>query len=188
MKHTITAIALGLAATGTAFAEDNSGNWGGAYGGIQLGYGSGDFDAGTGDIEADGAVGGFHLGYNWDLGDWVVGAEFQFDAADLEVESGIGTGSFDQIARLNLRAGRDLGKGLIYGSAGLAYANFDGEGGAFSADLSDPGYVVGIGYDYKLNDKWTLGGQYQYHVFDDFGADGNDVDFGTAHIRASYNF
>lgn len=175
---------------------DRSGDWSGAYGGIQLGYGSGDYATGRDDdsdgnddeFEADGVIGGLHVGYLWDFGNWVMGPELQYDAANLEADNGSGTGTFDEIARLNLRIGRDLGQGLLYGSVGVAYANFDGDTGSLAGDVDDNGYVVGIGYDYKLNQSWTVGGQYQHHMFDDFGSAGSDFDFGTAQLRASYNF
>lgn len=164
------------------------GDWQGGYAGVQLGYGFGEFSVDTDDFDADGIVGGLHLGYNWDLGDWVVGPELQYDAGDLSFDDEDGEGSFDNIARLKMRAGRDLGQGLLYGSAGLAYTNFDGVSGVTDIDFDDPGYVVGVGYDYKMSESWTLGGEYQYHMFDDFGEDGNDVDFSTVHLKASYNF
>lgn len=167
---------------------DTSGDWAGGYAGVQLGYGTGDFSTNLNDYDSDGVIGGFHAGYNWDLGNWIFGPELQYDFTDLDIDSGSGSGTFDEIVRLNLRVGRDLGRGLLYGSAGIAYANFDGVSGAISGDLDDSGYVLGLGYDYRLNGAWTIGGQYQYHEFDDFGADGNDVDFGTLHLRASYNF
>lgn len=163
-------------------------DWSGAYGGVQLGYGTGEFSTDTDDYDSDGVIGGFHLGYNWNMGDWVVGTELQYDKSELEIDSGTGSGSFDEIARLKLRAGREFGAGLLYGTAGLAYANFNGASGALSGDLNDPGYTLGLGYDYRLNERWTLGGEYQHHMFDDFGATGNDVDFGTAHVRVSYGF
>lgn len=164
------------------------GDWGGGYAGLQLGYGTADFTTDLDDYDTDGVIYGFHAGYLWDFGDWVAGPELQYDFTDLDISSDGGSGSFDEIARLNLRAGRDLGRSLIYGSIGIAYANFDGVSGALSGDLDDPGWVVGIGYDYKATENWVFGAQYQYHQFDDFGADGNDVDFGTFHLRASYQF
>ena len=208
MYRTASMIAIGLVMAGVAHAGDptpaaagaglippsgtvakqTGGDWTGGYAGVQLGYGSGDFTTSLNDYSSDGIIGGFHVGYNWDFGDWVVGPELQYDFADLSIDSGGGTGTFDEIARLNLRVGLDLGRGLLYGSAGLAYANFDGASGALSGDLDDEGYTIGIGYDYRLTDMWTIGGQYQYHQFDDFGTAGNDVDFGTVHLRASYNF
>ncbi|GGH35993.1 Opacity protein [Cribrihabitans marinus] len=168
-----------------------SGDWGGFYAGGQLGYGFGSLDLdprNIDDLDTDGIVGGLTLGYLWDLGNWVVGPELQYDFSDLSVDEPSGSGSFDGIARLKARAGYDLGRSMVYGSAGVAYTNFDGLSGVNDIDLDDPGYVVGIGYDYQVNDSWVVGGEYQHHVFDDFGADGNDVDFGTVHLRATYQF
>lgn len=168
-----------------------SGDWSGAYGGLQLGYGFGEFDpdpTNIGELDSDGVVGGFHLGYNWDFGQWIAGAELQYDASDLSVDDGTTSGNFDGIARLKGRMGYDLGNSMVYGSAGVAYTNFDGFDGVTDIDFDDPGYVVGVGYDYKVNENWVLGAEYQHHMFDDFGAPGNDVDFGTVHVRASYQF
>ncbi len=165
-----------------------SGDWQGGYAGLQLGYGFGDFSFNVDDFDTDGVIGGIHAGYLWDMGTWVIGPEFQYDAADLSFDTSTGSGSFDEIARLKLRVGRDMEQGLFYGSAGVAYANFDGVSGITDIDFDDPGYVVGVGYDYRMNSNWVLGGEYQFHKFNDFGADGNDVDFSTVHLRASYQF
>ncbi len=166
-----------------------TGNWEGGYVGGQLGYGFGEFDVTPPNtFDTDGVIGGFHVGYLWDFGDWVVGPELQYDWSDLSFNSGGNSGSFDGIARLKVRGGRDLGDGLLYASAGVAYTNFDGVSGVTNIDFDDPGYVVGVGYDYKVSEDWVVGGEYQYHKFDDFGAAGNDVDFGTVHLRASYKF
>ena len=165
-----------------------AGNWEGGYAGVQLGYGFGEFSLDTDDFDTDGVIGGFHLGYLWQNGAWVFGPELQYDFADLAIDSAGSTGNFDEIARLKMRVGRDMGRGLLYGSAGVAYANFDGVSGITDIDFSDPGYVIGVGYDYQMTDTWTLGAEYQHHMFDDFGTPDNDVDFGTVHLRASYQF
>ena len=166
-------------------------DWSGPYAGLQLGYGFSELNLDPGDIDeldSDGVIGGFHIGYLWDFGDWVVGPELQYDAAELSVDGDSGSGSFDEIARLKVRAGRDLGQSMVYGSAGFAYTNFDGLSGVDDIDFEEPGYVLGVGYDYRLNQGWTVGAEYQWHRFNDFGFDGNDVDLQTVHLRASYNF
>ena len=108
--------------------------WAGPYVGGQLGYAYSEFDLGNispNDFSNDSVIGGLTLGYLWSAGNgWYLGPEFQYDWADLTVtDPGTGnTASFDEIARLKLIAGRELGNGLLYGSAGVAYANFDGVG------------------------------------------------------------
>ena len=169
-----------------------SGDWGGFYAGAQLGYGFGNLDLDPtqiGDVDADGALGGFTAGYNWDLGDWVLGVEAQYDWANLSVSNDTGaSGSFDDFFRLKARAGRDLGNTLIYASAGAVYSNFSGATNVLDIDWNDPGYVLGVGVDYKLNETWVLGGEYLYQRFNDFGTDGNDVDVNGVYVRAMYQF
>lgn len=169
--------------------------WAGGYLGGQLGYSYGDFDLGDTDLDNlddDQVIGGLTAGYLWDVGrGFYVGPEFQYDFADLTVsdpDTG-GTADFDEIARLKLIVGRELGNGLIYGSAGVAYASLDGVGDVFDGfDGSDTSYVVGIGYDYRVGDNATVGVEYMYHDFTGIGSNGADVSLNTLHLKASYRF
>jgi len=170
--------------------------WAGGYVGAQLGYAFSDFDLGSvtspDDFNEDSVIGGITAGYLWDLGNgWYLGPEFQYDWADLSVaDSTTGdSADFDEIARLKLIAGYELGNGLLFGSVGVAYASLDSVGGVFDAiDGSDTSYVVGLGYDYRVGDNWTVGGEYQYHNFTGIGDAGGDVDVNTIHLRAMYRF
>ncbi|WP_282128856.1 outer membrane protein [Roseobacter litoralis] len=162
--------------------------WAGAYAGVQLGYAYSDFDfddAIDGDNDGDDLIGGIHFGYLWDVGSgWYVGPEFQYDFTDVEIRDA-DTGdtiSFDEIARLKLVVGYELGNGLAYGSGGIAYSALDDAGDVFDGfDGSDTNYVVGFGYDYRVGDNWTIGGEYQYHDFD-------DLNVNTLHLKAAYRF
>ena len=74
-------------------------------------------------LDADTGVVGVHAGYNRDLGDWVVGAEVDYDRVDANLSrGGAGGEELDSIARLKLRAGYDLGPTLLYATAGSARA------------------------------------------------------------------
>ncbi len=167
-----------------------SADWSGFYVGGQLGYGFGELSFDVDDFDLDGVIGGFHAGYLWDTGQFVFGPEIQYDFADLTVTDADGnTGSFDEILRLKLRGGAEVGpRGLVFGSVGAAYANFDGVGGVLDIDFDDPGLVLGFGYEHQITDQWSIGGEYQWHQFDDFGAPDNDVNLQTIHLRASFNF
>lgn len=151
-------------------------DWSGFYGGAQLGYG----DV-RDDLNGDGAVGGVHAGYMWDFGGWVAGGEVDYDLADIGLDGG---GSLDSIARLKLRAGADLGRTLVYGTAGLAQAQAEVGG----ADLDDTGWLAGIGMSYRLSENWTLGGEILGHRFEDFDGTGADVEAATATARMSFRF
>lgn len=156
------------------------GDWGGFYAGAQLGYA--DVDSNGAGLDGDGIIGGVHGGYRWDLGGTVLGAEIDFDAADVDLGGDIG--NLDSVARLKLLAGADLGRALVYATAGVAYADATVGG----ADLSDNGYFGGVGVDYALSEQWTVGGEVLFHRFDDFDDSGVDLDATTVKAKVSYRF
>lgn len=170
--------------------------WEGGYVGGQLGYSFSEFDLeasnAPSDFDSDNVIGGVTAGYLWQVGNgWYVGPEFQYDFADISVTdaSSGDTASFDEIARLKLIVGYELGNGLLYGSAGVAYASFDDAGTVFDGfDGDDTSYVIGVGYDYRVADFWTVGGEYMYHSFSGIGDAGGDVDVNTVHLKATYRF
>lgn len=164
-------------------------SWQGGYVGGQIGYAYGDFSLDLGDFDNDSFIGGLTLGYLWSLGNgWYLGPEFQYDWADISITDPDtnDTATFDNIARLKLIAGYELGNGMLYGSIGYAYTSLDGIGDFF--DGSSNGYVVGIGYDWKVADNWAVGGEYMYQAFDGIGAGGGDVDVNTIYLKATYRF
>lgn len=156
------------------------GNWGGPYIGAQIGYG--DMDSNGGGLDGDGAIGGLHAGYRWDLGTTVLGAEIDADAADIRL--GAGTDSLDSVARLKVMAGYDMGQTLIYATAGAAHAKADVGG----ASLSDTGWLAGVGLDYAVSDRWVVGGEILTHKFDNFDSSGVDFDATTAKLKVSFRF
>lgn len=176
------ALALSVPAAGlVAQAAQAQERWTGPYAGVQLGYGDFDTDrAATGD--ADGVIGGVHAGYNWDLGDWVWGAEFSYDFADADFDGG---GSIEEIARLGGRVGRDLGRTLVYGTAGAAWADADLAGGGSN---DETGWFIGGGVDYDVSEQWVVGGRVLYTDIGDLAGPGNDVDGASVELRASFRF
>lgn len=154
-----------------------TGDWTGGYVGGQLGYANVDVDG----TDGDGPFGGLHAGYQSDMGTWVVGGEVDYDFADIELDGG---GTIDNIARLKLRGGYDMGNTLFYATAGAAYAEADVGGSNFS----DWGWLAGIGLDVKLSQAVSVGGELLYHQFDDFDDTGLDVDATTIAARVSYHF
>lgn len=147
-------------------------DWTGGYAGVQLGYG----EAETAGLDGDGAIGGVFVGYNHDFGNYVLGGEFDASASDISV----GGTDVDSIYRLKLRAGYDAGPALIYAVAGGASVE--------TSAGDDSGYVAGLGVDYKVTDRVTLGGEYLYHNFDSFAGTASEGEFNTFSARVSYNF
>ncbi len=166
--------------------------WEGFYVGGQLGYAFSDFDVNSdtvSDFDEDNVIGGITAGYLWSLGNgWYLGPEFQYDFTDISVTDDI-TGdkvSLDGVARLKLIAGYELGNGMLYGSAGFAYADFDSVGNVL--DFDSDSYVVGLGYDWRVGDNWTVGAEYMFQTFDGAGSASGDVDLNSIYFKAAYRF
>lgn len=152
-------------------------DWTGGYVTGRLGYGDASDPA-----DGNGMTYGIGGGYDWDLGDWVVGVAGNYDGADIDL--GTGGDSLDSIARLGVRAGRDLGRTLVYATAGAARA----EAAVGGADLSDNGWYAGVGLDYALNDRWTVGGELLTNRFSDFDGTGSDLRATTASVNVGLRF
>lgn len=199
MKMMIFSLMASVAMAGTAMAADavvynepapqtapvtTDYNWSGFYIGGQLGYGWADLEGAAlgGSVDADGVLGGVHAGYNYDLGTFVIGAEVDFDLADLQLDGGLG--EIDRVARGKLKGGVAFDRALAYVTGGIAYAEADTVLGNFD----DIGYAVGGGLDYAVTDDIIVGGEYLYHGFDDFDDTGIDVDVHTVKAKVSFKF
>ncbi len=157
-------------------------DWSGAYVGAQLGYG--DVDSNDAGLDGNGWLGGVHAGYRWDLGNWVAGTELTWDKTAIDLGDTAGD-ELDSVAALKLTAGREIGNSLVYGALGIAQANAST---AVGEDLSDTGLVYGLGFDYAVNDSWTVGGEVLEHKFDDFDGTGVDFDATTVKAKVSLQF
>jgi outer membrane immunogenic protein len=142
-------------------------------------------------------IGGAQVGYNWQIGSWVVGIEGDFDFAE----------NINYLASARGRLGWALGDWLFYGTGGVAFIDTDNDFVVVSADNgpisftngeSDTGFVVGGGIDYKVAPHLSLGLEGLYY---DFGSDttrlsaGNepfvleeDQDFAVVRARLNYHF
>jgi outer membrane immunogenic protein len=157
-----------------------SSDWSGFYAGAQVGYG--DLDSNGAGLDGTGNLYGVHAGYRWDFGQYVAGAELDWDNSDIDL--GAAGDTLDDVTRLKLMAGADLGRALVYGTAGAAHASATVGG----ADLSDTGYFYGAGVDFAVSDRWTVGGELLQHNFNDFDSSGVDIDATTVSARVSLRF
>ncbi|MBU2865453.1 outer membrane protein [Pacificibacter marinus] len=153
-----------------------SADWTGFYGGLSAGYGWGDDVA----DDADDATYGLFGGYNYDLGNWVLGGELEYAKTDLDN----GTAAIDDMTRLKLRAGYDLGKVVVYGIVGANYANATIGG----TDYSDTGVSYGLGADYALSDAVVAGFEVLQNDFNEFDDSGSDLSATTVGAKVAYRF
>ncbi len=167
--------------------------WQGAYIGINGGYGWSNSTF----TKPEGGFGGGQIGYNWQRDRFVFGLEGDIQAADI---SGRAYNPFlDATARTDTnwfstvrgRLGFANGPILIYGTGGLAVAEFDTRfnSGDFSFHNSETkaGYAVGGGVEWAFAPNWSMKAEYLYLGF---GDDKNDInqDFQTVRVGLNYKF
>lgn len=156
-------------------APDMGGDWTGFYTGLQLGYGDAD---GPGALDGNDSMYGFHAGYDYDFGKFVLGGEIDYDKTDIDLG---GAANIDSVARAKIKGGYDFGNSLVYATGG--YARADTSGG------DEDGAFYGIGMTYKVSEQYSVGAELLEHQFNDIGnTAGNDLDVTTFTLRGSYRF
>ena len=171
-KGPLLALAAALAAPGLAAGGD----WTGAYGGFQFSVLGGEA-AGAAGGDGSGALAGLHAGYDVDFGRFVLGAGVDLGFGGIDVGPSV---EVDGLARLGLRAGADLGRTFVYGTAGIARADT-------SLGTGDGGFA-GLGAGWRVGERMTVGGEVVYQQFDDVNGSGVDLDATTATARVTFSF
>lgn len=203
-------------------------SWAGFYVGGQIGYQWGNVDqterftatgttTSTQSWDIDGAVGGAHIGYNFQFGQFVFGIEGDLEASGMNGSAAgltpgfVGTeidGSWQASirARFGIVAWNNL---LIYGTAGIAWADLDrrysftfgGPNPSLPGDFfssTEAGFTIGAGAEWMFARNWSARVEYRYT---DFGTITdvapaslplfnyeNDINFHTVRFGVSYHF
>jgi len=193
-------------------------NWSGVYVGLNAGYSWGhssiDYAQGSGfifgvppflaggglatSVDPGSFIGGGQLGFNYQSGIWVFGAEADIawrdrtDTATFTLNPVVvGVGGGDTLllsdeqkwvgtvrGRLGISPG-SMSNWLFYVTGGLAYGGFEhavtqncnvacGQVRVFSDSTTKAGWTVGGGVEVALNRNWSVGAEYLYM---DFGTD-----------------
>ena len=129
MKKTILAMTVAMTAAGTAAAADlprgpapyypppaSVYNWTGAYAGLNLGYEWGKVT--NSGIDPSGVAGGGQIGYNWQSGQFVFGAEADIQASAADDTFAPYKFSNPWFGTLRGRAGFAINNILLYGTFG----------------------------------------------------------------------
>ena len=153
-------------------------NWTGFYLGAHVGYGWADFGgfdpvtgATTGSRSANGFIYGGQLGFNYQLGSWVLGIEGEFTFGDVKDREELGGGSFAEIKLEHIytaaaRIGYAFDRTLLYGKIGGAWTqekyNFAVLGGTATGSVDRSGWLLGVGLEYAFLANWTAKIEYNY--------------------------
>ena len=206
--------ALGLVAAGAASAADLPSRkgpvvapvyvpvftWTGFYVGANAGYGWGNVNLNgwannIGNL--DGFVGGGQIGYNYQMGQFVIGAEADIQGADLGTGRNVFGDSVktEYFGTVRARVGVAFDRFMPYITGGWAYGNVKTSIPtlAFSSDRSHTGgWTVGGGVEYAFTNNLIGGVEYLYVDLGEkniLGA-GTKVgtDFSVVRARLSYKF
>jgi outer membrane immunogenic protein len=207
-------------------------SWTGFYIGVNVGYGWGDaathfeplpsatsfinLDPTTRQPDPAGIFGGGQLGYNFQLGKFVLGAEADFQGSDMEgtektspIVQFIGApnnpGTFleahektDWFGTFRFRVGfTPFCRLLVYGTGGLAYGNVNysattdfttNRGPIYhsSFDNTKVGWTAGGGLEYALTHRWSVKVEYLYYDLGDESSTANASDGRPFQVR--YNW
>ncbi|QPF94952.1 outer membrane protein [Bradyrhizobium commune] len=181
-----------------------------AAGGVAI-----DPPVGEGCHNASGGTVGAQLGYRWQKGHWVLGAEAEGNWADFKgnnvsliVPPINNRTKIDSFGLFTGQLGYTVNGLLFYGKTGAAvahakYDEFIPGVGVVSNNLTQTrwGYSAGFGVEYAFAENWSVGGEYDHLFLGHHGGDlaspsllppvrtekfGQDVDIGL--IRVSYRW
>lgn len=158
--------------------------WTGPYVGVQAGIGNGDISSVNGSlVDITGPIYGLHAGYLFDFGAIVVGAEVDYNLADITGNLD-GPATITELYHIKARAGYDAGSVFLYGTGGYAYGTFE-----FGSTNSIDAVFYGAGAEYMISSNWSAGAEVLFHSFEDVtGSGAFDLDVTTIQARASYHF
>jgi outer membrane immunogenic protein len=204
-------------------------NWTGFYVGAHLGWARVDLSEtvvaapagfGTGTVSGrdDGFIYGGQVGFNYQIGQFVLGVEGQLSGADIGSSGTVvtvvapattltvtGTSSVDWMATLAARFGVAFGNALFYGKAGFAWMDWSSSAvgtsttggvvttiGTTTGGGTETGYMLGVGLEYGFTPNWSAKIEYNYLDFGNERRTGGgftvDSDLTTHLVKAGINY
>ena len=155
-------------------------SWTGFYVGINGGYGWSRFTGtgtfGSDSVTAKGWLGGATVGFNYQAGRFVIGAEGDFAWANVKYDTPLFAGTLtlknDYFITAAVRLGYAFDRTLVYGKVGAAWTRDkwdgnDGIGGTVTATSNRTGWMLGAGVEYAIWENLSAKVEYNYLMFPD---------------------
>ncbi len=158
-------------------------SWAGFYAGGQLGYQWGRSTFSTHvpgealtlqqpSYSDAGVLGGAHVGYLWQVHQFVFGLEGDIDGSNYNGSAqSLGTireSTHENVmGSLRARAGYTWNRILAYGTGGVAFSTFRNTGSVAGVtqnadDTMRVGWTLGAGLEYAVNNDWSVRAEYRY--------------------------
>jgi len=164
-------------------------SWAGPYVGATLGYQWGAVD--NNPTRPTGVAGGAEVGFNWQHGNFVYGAETDINLSAAEDTFAPWQFSNPWFGTLRGRAGIAINNVLIYGTAGLAYGGLTAEtAGNLSESHTSFGWVAGGGAEVGFTPHWSAKAEWLYLDYADrnFSVTGTSNGLATNLLRLGVNY
>jgi outer membrane immunogenic protein len=168
--------------------EEVSFDWTGFYVGAFGGYGFGESDDGLGTIDIEGALAGGTVGYNHQIGQFVVGLEADGAWSGIEGDDAGFETSIDWLSTVRGRVGFALDNFLIYGTGGAAIGEVTYFDGVDEDSDTRVGWTAGGGVEAALTDNISIKGEYLYVDLGEEELLGTDVDFNAHTVKGGINY
>lgn len=168
--------------------EQASFDWSGFYIGAFGGYGWGETDDGFDSVDIEGALAGGTVGYNHQMGQFVVGLEADGAWSGIEGDDAAFDTSIDWLSTVRGRVGFALDNFLIYGTGGAAIGEVSYDDGIVDDSDTRVGWTAGGGVEAAVTDNISIKGEYLYVDLGEEEIGGTDVDINAHTVRGGINY
>ena len=156
-------------------------NWNGLYAGLNIGYEWGKVT--NSGFNPGGVAGGGQLGYNWQIGQFVLGGETDIQASAADDTFAPYKFSNPWFGTLRGRAGFAINNILLFATAGLAYGELKAELGNLDESKTLVGWTGGVGMEVGFTPSWSAKVEYLYM---DLGSRAYTITGGDNGLQSSY--
>ncbi|MGH9809114.1 MAG: outer membrane protein [Terriglobia bacterium] len=156
-------------------AADAGSRWQGLYAGIHAGLATGDVDSTSlafpASVGVTGGLYGGQIGYNWQKGATVYGLEASWSGSNIEGNSQCGvvftcSREVNWMATVTGKAGWAMGRSLLYGYGGVAWADMTATGSILGFTISGSethvGWTAGFGLEHALSNRLSFKIEYAH--------------------------